>query len=311
MSEHAPAPSSSPQEYRDKLAAQIRSLPKEERKEFLDSVRNDPEYWATRRDKLEASSFPYEPIPSAYDKTTVEKYHSGQKKTFKAEGEEKKESHIPDIPTEGVVEALRKNLAEVPNARIVDIGSGARIDFLERWRRASPDTAVVIGIEPSRAMIEHTKEVPHDESIQIQPGDWLNTRLPREIADMVVGRYSFHHVEDINAAYQELARILKIGGKAVIEVPHPKFCEAELEQEIKEGKRPIGPLVSGTPMSVNVLGAQIHYFYHSLDSYFNSSALQGHFKVLSTRAGDWKRGTWDLSEEDLPNALEFIIERIK
>ncbi|SRR5258708_7310443 len=307
--------------YRDELATQVKNFPKEERREFIEEAKNNPEYWAARIEKMEAL-YPYEPTLSAYTTETVEKYSEGQRKAYRTAGEQEKNTSITDIPTEGVVRALSTHLAEVPNARVVDVGSGERVDYLEKWREASPNVSVVIGIEPSEAMRERAEAIPHSDVIQLQGGDWLNTRLPRESIDMVVGRYSFHHVQDINAAYTELARILKSpkvssdgketpGGKAVIEIPHPDADKAILEKEIVDGTRPAGHILDGTPITKSILGAQIHSFYHSMDTYLKSSIFQEHFKLVDTRAGNWMKGTWNLQEGEIPNALELVIEKVK
>jgi ubiquinone/menaquinone biosynthesis C-methylase UbiE len=171
------------------------------------------------------------------------------------------------------------------------------------WSRAG-NGAIVIGVESSPFMrdIAEKSNVAKDK-VHLQSGDWVHTRLPNEVADMVVSRFSFHHVEKIDLAYEELARILKPKGKAVIALPHPDYCRQEL---IKQGKQPI----NRTSMTIEVLGNPISYYFHTIEDYFELDSFKKHFKIIQSKSGDWVSGTWDLQHGQTPNTLVYEIEKI-
>lgn len=229
----------------------------------------------------------------AYDKSTAEKYTAGQEQFF---GVEKVE--------DGATLAMEAEIVKIrevqPIETLYDIGAGSNRDYLRKWLKVSGASAV-IGVEPSahmRALSEKTKN--ESEPITVVEGDWYNTGLPDASADMVVSRFSFHHLRDIYEGYTELVRILKPGGYAVISLPHPKYCAAELRKKAEEP-------AEGKSMSVQVFDTTLHYYYHDAEAYLGANAASAGLEVVETKSFNW--GTKDAAAASIPNTLLFVLKK--
>lgn len=229
----------------------------------------------------------------AYDKSTAEKYMAGQEQFF---GVEKVE--------DGATIAMETEIAKVceaqPIEKLYDLGAGSNRDYLRKWLAASGATTVV-GVEPSahmRALSDKTKN--ETEPITVVEGDWGKTGLPDASADMVVSRFSLHHLRDIPEGYMELARILKPGGHAIISLPHPDYCAEELRKKNQEP-------VEGKPMSVKVFDATLHYYYHDIEAYLGENAALAGLEVVETKSFNW--GTKDAADAAIPNTLLFVMKK--
>jgi SAM-dependent methyltransferase len=228
-----------------------------------------------------------------YDKATAEKYTAGQEQFF---GVEK----VEDGATIAMEEEIAKIREVQPIDTLYDIGAGSNREYLRKWRRAS-EAKTVVGVEPSapmRALSERDRV--EDEPIKVIEGDWRQTTLPPESADMVVSRFALHHLHDIREGYAELTRILKSGGHAVISLPHPDYCAGELR---KKGQEP----VEGKPMSVQVFDTTLHYYYHDTEAYLGKNATAAGLEVLETRSFNW--GMKDSAQATVPNTLLFVLRK--
>lgn len=228
-----------------------------------------------------------------YDKTTAEKYTAGQEQFF---GVEKVE--------DGATIAMEAEIAKVretqPIETLYDLGTGSNREYLRKWWQAS-GASMVIGIEPSahmRVLSEKTKN--ETEPITVIEGDWQKTNLPDASADMVVSRFSLHHLRDIRDGYTELARILKPGGHAVISLPHPDYCAEELRKKDQEP-------VEGKPMSVWVFDTTLHYYYHNVEAYLGENIASAGLEVVESKSFNW--GTKDAAEALIPNTLLFVLRK--
>jgi ubiquinone/menaquinone biosynthesis C-methylase UbiE len=228
-----------------------------------------------------------------YDKLTAEKYTAGQEQFFGAEKVE-----------DGATLAMEEEIAKVREVQLIDtlydLGAGSNRDYLRKWRQASGATAVV-GVEPSahmRALSDRAKK--DGEPITVVDGDWRKTRLPDASADMVVSRFSLHHLRDIRDGYAELARILKSGGSAIISLPHPEYCAEYLKKKNQKA-------VEGRPMSVRVFDTTLHYYYHDAESYLGENAASAGLEVVETKSFNW--GTKDVMAASIPNTLLFVLRK--
>ncbi len=228
-----------------------------------------------------------------YDKSTAEKYTAGQEQFF---GVEK----VEDGATFAMEAEIVKIRESQPIDTLYDLGAGSNRDYLRKWRGASGASAVV-GVEPSAHMRALSDKTKNDaEPITVVEGDWQKTGLPDASADMIVSRFSLHHLRDIREGYTELARILKPGGHAVISLPHPEYCQTELKKKNEEP-------VEGKPMSVQVFDTTLHYYYHDLDSYLGENATAAGLEVIESKSFNW--GTKDATAASIPNTLLFVLKK--
>ncbi len=97
---------------------------------------------------------------------------------------------------------------------IIDLGSGVG--------RLTPSLAdafggPVYGVEPSRKMREVAQAAGPHASVDYRAGEAANIPLGDDIADAVLLFLSFHHVPDRAAAATEIARVLRPGGRVMIQ----------------------------------------------------------------------------------------------
>lgn len=228
-----------------------------------------------------------------YDKLTAEKYTTGQEQFFGAE-------KVEDGATIAMEEEIVKVRDVQPIETLYDLGAGSNREYLRKWWQAA-EAKTVVGVEPSAHMRELSeKSKKEDEPIKVIEGDWRHTSLPSESADMVVSRFSLHHLRDIREGYAELARILKPGGQAVISLPHPDYCAEELRKKEQEP-------VEGKPMSVQVFDVTLHYYYHDAEAYLGENAATSGLEVIETKSFNW--GTKNATEASTPNTLLFVLRK--
>lgn len=228
-----------------------------------------------------------------YTKETAEKYTAGQERFFRVD-------NVTDGATIAMTEAIERVREVQPIDRLADIGAGSNRDYLRTWLQSS-GAKEVIGVEPSvhmRALSDKMKQ--DDEPITVIPGDWEKTNMPDTSVDLVVSRFSLHHLRDIRTGYAELARILKPGGQAVISLPHPDYCREELKKKNEEA-------VEGKPMSVQVFDTTLHYYYHDIEMYLGENLGASGLELVETKSFNW--GTKDVSESAIPNTLLFVIKK--
>lgn len=136
----------------------------------------------------------------------------------------------------------------VPNINqltIADIGCGAGDDTITYKQMGA---ARVIGIEPSKVMLDEAKKLVKNSglTIELQQGKWDQIPLPDESVDAVTARYSFHVVDSLDTPYKEVARVLKKGGVFLVGVPHPLHdAKVVREQNLQPGQKMRVPLFNG------------------------------------------------------------------
>ncbi|HEU4879070.1 MAG TPA: methyltransferase domain-containing protein, partial [Gemmatimonadaceae bacterium] len=108
--------------------------------------------------------------------------------------------------------------ALLPGERVVDVGCGAGIDSLIAARMVGPQGAVV-GIDMTPAMLNRARESAEClESINVRFEHGLAEALPVETAwaDVVISNGVLNLFPDKFAGLQEMARVLKPGGRLQI-----------------------------------------------------------------------------------------------
>jgi SAM-dependent methyltransferase len=103
----------------------------------------------------------------------------------------------------------------IPGDKIVDIGSGAGIDSLIAARMIAP-SGQVIGVDMTPAMVEKANRAANESGIgNVEFRLGYAETLPVEDgwADVVISNGVLNLVPDKPAALQEMARILKPGGR--------------------------------------------------------------------------------------------------
>ena len=143
-------------------------------------------------------------------------------------------SDVPDSGRRFFREALQEG---IEHKIIADIGCGAGDDAVVYKQMGAKQ---VIGIEPSLQMLEEARKTVGTSGVEVDlvAGAWEHLPLANESVDAVTARYSFHVIQNLDRAYEEVARVLKKNGLFLIAAPHPKHDEKVVEtQNLKKGDR--------------------------------------------------------------------------
>jgi SAM-dependent methyltransferase len=99
-----------------------------------------------------------------------------------------------------------------PHFTVLEAGCGRNAEVLSKYRGRA---ARLIGVDP----VEFQLAAGLDE-IELQRGDIANTGLPSSSVDLVISRALMEHLPHPRAAFAEIHRVLKPGGRYVYLVPN-------------------------------------------------------------------------------------------
>jgi ubiquinone/menaquinone biosynthesis C-methylase UbiE len=175
-------------------------------------------------------------------------------------------SDVSDTGRDFLKESL--NL-DIENKIIVDIGCGAGDDLL-LYKKMGAKKA--IGIEPSLKMLDQKKfDKKFEDSIEILAGEFESIPLANESADFVTARFSFHHLENFEEAFKEVARILKKDGLFLIVTRNPEFdTKIAKDQNLKKGEKIKDSIFNGRFI--------VESIPHTLEEYLSKICLK-YFKI--------------------------------
>lgn len=120
--------------------------------------------------------------------------------------------------------------------RVVDIGSGAGMDSLLAARAVGPSGAVV-GVDMTPAMLERARRAAEGaglDNVEFREGLAEELPVPDGWADLVISNGVLNLVPDKTAAYREVARVLRPGGRIQIadicvEKPVPEEAKRDID----------------------------------------------------------------------------------
>jgi len=134
------------------------------------------------------------------------------------------DSHVmPEVITPEVEFMFRKmtevffsEIGAKPGVLVLDVGCGRGLDGV----RMSQEGASVIGVEPSDIMLRHARDYMRESGTSIALVRAIGEYLPFRSAcvDKVVCKGALDHFADPARVLEEMARVLKVGGRAVIVV---------------------------------------------------------------------------------------------
>jgi ubiquinone/menaquinone biosynthesis C-methylase UbiE len=164
-----------------------------------------------------------------------------------------------------------------PSKTIVEIGSGqgacsSKLDFSSDNR--------YIGIEPSEILLTRARELYPEPNKTFLKGTAYSTGLDDASVDAVFGVGVWFHLEDLDAAHNEIGRILKSEGRLLIFTSNPEaigLWESWFIEPRREGKRIEGKVVvpKGT-LTNNIL------YIHTKEELVDSLSRNG-FQIISIK----------------------------
>lgn len=164
---------------------------------------------------------------------------------------------------------LKNWLSQQTAGLVIEIGSGQGIcsDKLGGF------SGKYIGVEPSKALVQRAKELYNDDQREFVVGDAYHLPVESEKAEASFSVMVWFHLENLDKASSELARILKPGGSFMIVTANPnanKTWESFYFDHQKDGKKIVGKVrVPINPMSKSVI------YQHTQDEILNALKSKG------------------------------------
>ncbi|KYK33140.1 MAG: hypothetical protein AYK22_01130 [Thermoplasmatales archaeon SG8-52-3] len=126
-----------------------------------------------------------------------------------------------------LAEVVKKNISNKTNKPvIVDLGVGPGL--LSQALIKQIPNANIIGIDPSDKMLNIANKNVKKERFQTMIGISENIPLKNNTVDIVVSRFSLTYWDKPKESFTEINRILKPGGKLILEALNKKFSRTKL-----------------------------------------------------------------------------------
>lgn len=120
----------------------------------------------------------------------------------------------PDVVKQRKIVLSALNLQ--PHERVLDIGSGPGL-LVEDIAAVVGPNGSICGVDVSGAMVALSqKRCSHLPHVEIQEGDATSLPYNNEEFDAAVSTQVYEYIEDVQACLQELYRVLKPGGRALV-----------------------------------------------------------------------------------------------
>jgi SAM-dependent methyltransferase len=170
-------------------------------------------------------------------------------------------AHFIDVASRNhAINELRRALGSKP-ASIMEVGCSAG-HLLADMRRSLPDATLTGGDYTLGTLVKLGEKMPGIPLVRFNLAD---SPLPSDTYDAMVLLNVLEHIEDDVAATRHIARMLKPGGVAVIEVPAGPELFDDYDRELKHFRRYTLPglckVIEGVGLKVerrNYLGALIY-----------------------------------------------------
>jgi len=123
-----------------------------------------------------------------------------------------------------------------PGERVVDVGCGSGLDTLLASRMVAPGGQVV-GIDMTPAMLDRARAATaaaNADSVELRQGYAEELPVPDGWADLVISNGVLNLAPDKQAAFDELARVLRPGGRLqigdlLVEKPVPESAKSKID----------------------------------------------------------------------------------
>jgi ubiquinone/menaquinone biosynthesis C-methylase UbiE len=183
-------------------------------------------------------------IKKQYNSIGVQ-YASGQKSYHENKG------------LDGSFRFIIQCLNDLTNKKVLDVGCGGGLGIVEFQKLGAKN---IYGIDSSEVMVEETKKVVADPNL-ISVQDIELTNFSNGLFDVVICRLSLHYLDQLDKAWSEISRILRVGGKLVVVVNHP-LKDLFQQKKIIYGNKEINTF------EVHDDKVQLNFPSHTISDYF-------------------------------------------
>jgi len=147
-----------------------------------------------------------------------------------------------------------------PGEHVLDVATGtgdAAIEFGHRTRAAR-----IVGLDPSTGMLEVARTKIADDRIELIEGNALALPFPDHSFDVVTIAFGLRNLPDYQRGMNEMARVLKPGGRLVVLEFLPPRGAARLvfRSYIATVLPVLGRAISGSPEAYRYLASSIGEF---------------------------------------------------
>jgi ubiquinone/menaquinone biosynthesis C-methylase UbiE len=169
-------------------------------------------------------------------------------------------------------------------ARILDLGCGTG-RFSEAL--AARFEADVIGIDPSRKMLQVAREKRRDSRVRYAAGRAEAIPLSADSVDLVFISMSLHHFADPPAAAKECRRVLSRGGLIMIRTGTREQIPSYPYVPFFAGSRPL--LEAMLPTKADIFAAFGAAHFHVVASQLITQTIASDWMVYAEKARGWGR----------------------
>lgn len=126
------------------------------------------------------------------------------------------------------MQKLKNSLNKISGGKVLDVGTGVG-EFIDLLKENLKDYTEIIGIDMNDIALEKAKERFQDENIKFIKMDAENLNFEDNTFDMVCISNSIHHLPNAHKVFNEMKRVLKVGGYFVIQ---EMFCDNQNEAQL-------------------------------------------------------------------------------
>jgi ubiquinone/menaquinone biosynthesis C-methylase UbiE len=123
---------------------------------------------------------------------------------------------------------VEEALNQISGGRVLDVATG-RGNFIHVLREHLKDYTDITGIDSSEKALDIAREALDETDLQLIPMDAHHMDFEDHTFDTVCISFSLHHMDDLPQVLEEMKRVLKPGGRMVInEMYHDGLTDTQL-----------------------------------------------------------------------------------
>ena len=193
---------------------------------------------------------------------------------------------------------LHRFVGSLKNKVVLDAGCGNGHDAVDYLNAGA---SYVLGFDPSQVMLDDAEEMMKNANVSratFKIGTYEAIPFDDKCADIVIGLFSLHYVADLNAAFNEMARVTRPGGTIALVCNHPTNVNAHKKSPYR-GQEVVDIKIYGGAVTVRQVSHDIseylcpvffqHFRLNHFEEFFpaddngNAQRVPTDFAICATR----------------------------